>query len=350
MNKNLPTRRSILAGAAASTALLTTGCSGVRSGLNPLLATSDLAQRLFMAMHLDTYGLLLLPTLVATAIPLLSTRRALGVLAVVIAATVLKRNAATPDPVRVYMTLDDNTLVMLDPETGAVLARVQLGQQPSLIASSPNGDFLAVTNALSHTLSIVTTTDNRVSKTIPLEAGSAPYGVAVNEEGTHVYVVNEAKNTISVVDVSAGQITGTISTPGSPSKIGMCPDGSLLWAPTANGTIHIIDTLSNTVSTTMTGIEKPVAVAFNPTGTKAYVTSAPAGRAGAVVVVDTATYTVQTRIPVGTNPYSIVLSAGGTRAYVSNFDSNTVSVIDTATEQVTTTLTTGKAPIEVAVI
>jgi YVTN family beta-propeller protein len=350
MKKNLPTRRSILAGATASTVLMSTGCVNQRSGLNPLLATADMVFRLFIAQHLDTYALHFLPTLVATVIPLLLTNRAYGVLALTIAATILKRNAATPDPVRIYMTLDDNTMVMLNPENGAVLARIPLGQQPTLIAASPNGDFLAISNALSHTVSIVNTADNRVSKTIPLEAGSSPYGVAVNGEGTHVYVVNEAKNSISVLDVAAGQISATINVPGSPSKIAMSPDYSLLWAPAANGTIYVIDTLSNTVSTTITGIERPVAVAFNPTGTKAYVTSAPTGRAGAVAVVDTATYAVLTRIPVGTNPYSIVLSAGGTRAFVSNFDSNNVSVIDTTTDQVATTLTTGKSPIEVAVI
>jgi len=59
---------------------------------------------------------------------------------------------------------------------------------------------------------------------------------------------------------------------------------------------------------------------------------------------------VLSRIPVGTNPYSITLSVGGTRAFVSNFDSDSVSVIDTITDQVVTTIRTGPAPIEVAVL
>jgi YVTN family beta-propeller protein len=349
MSKEL-TRRNLLAGAAAGAGLISNGCIPLRSGLNPILATNDITQNLSVAIHRDSFALALLVGALFTSTPLLSSNRAFGVLALFLVANLLKLNSAgaTPDAARVLMTLDDNTLVMLNPATGAVLSRVTLGQQPCLIAASPNGDFVAVTNASSHTVSIVTTPDLRVSKTIALEAGSAPYGVAVAEDGNKVYVVNEARNSISILDVAAGRVTGSIAAPGNPSKIALSPDGALLWAPAANGPIHVIDTLTDTVSTTVSGVSNPVAVAFNPTGTKAYVTSAPAGNAGNVVVVDTSNYAVLSRIPVGRNPYSITMSAGGTRAYVSNFDSNTVSVIDTGTDQVIATIQTGNAPIEVA--
>lgn len=340
--------RSIAAVTLAISMLTTSGCFPLRTALNPLLATNEVVQRMFVAQHLDSYGLLLIGLQVTT---LLLQNRALAVL-VVRTLGVAKTTGlqAGLDPRRVYMTLDDNSLVQLNPETGAVVAKVTLGQQPSVIAASPAGDILAISNAKSDSVSIVTTADNKVAKTVALEAGSAPYGVAVSEDGTKVYVVNELKNSISVIDVAAGRVTGTIPVPGGPSKITMSPDGSLLWAPAANGTIHIIDTLTNTVSTTVAGIANPVAVAFNPTGTRAYVTSAPPSQPGAVVVVDTSNYTIGPRIAVGTNPYSITLSPGGTRAYVSNFDSNNVSVIDLLTNRLADTVPTGKAPIEVAIV
>lgn len=347
MKKYLGTR-SIAAVALTVSMLTTSGCFPLRTTLNPLLATNELVQRMFVAQHLDTFGLMLVALQVST---LLLSSRALGVLAVrtALGAKPAGQQAAL-DPRRVYMTLDDNTLVQLNTETGAVVAKVALGQQPSVIAASPAGDILAISNAKSDSVSIVTTADNKVSKTVALDAGSAPYGVAVSEDGARVYVVNEAKNSISVIDVAAGRVTATIQVPGGPSKITMSPDGSLLWAPTASGTIHVVDTLTNTVSTTVTGIANPVAVAFNPTGTRAYVTSAPPSQPGAVVVVDTSNYTIGQRIAVGTNPYSITLSPGGTRAYVSNFDSNNVSVIDLLTNRVADTVQTGKAPIEVAIV
>lgn len=227
---NLLTRRSLLAGAAAGSGLLSVGCTTIRTGFNPLLATNDLVQRLFIGIHRDRFALNLLASLLLMASPLLTSNRAFGVLAFGLVANLLRTSgsAASPDPLRVYMKLDDNTLVMLNPENGVVLARTTLGQQPTLIAASPNGDFLAVSNAASHSVSIVTTSDNRVSKTIQLEAGSAPYGIAVGEDGNKVYVVNEARNSISVLDVAASRVLRTIATPGNPSKIAISPDGSTL--------------------------------------------------------------------------------------------------------------------------
>jgi len=346
------TRRNLLTGAAAGTGLLATGCASVSTGLNPMLATLDMFLFLFVGLHRASFALSLFGGTLLNSTPLLANNRAFGILALYLVANLLKQNGAgaSPDTARVLMTLDDNTLVMPKPETGAVMSRVTSGQQPCLIAASPNGDFVAVTNAVSNSVSIVATPELRVTKTIQLEAGSAPYGVAVAEDGNKVYVVNEARNSISILDVAAGRVTGSMAASGNPSKITLSPDGALLWAPAASGPVHVFDTQTDSLSTTITGIANPVAVAFNPTGTKAYVTSAPAGVAGAVVVVDTSNYTVLGRIPVGTNPYSITISNGGTRAYVSNFDSNSVSVIDTTTDQVVSTVQTGTAPIEVAVL
>ncbi|BCK70527.1 hypothetical protein Srufu_044800 [Streptomyces libani subsp. rufus] len=53
-------------------------------------------------------------------------------------------------------------------------------------------------------------------------------------------------------------------------------------------------------------------------------------------------------IPVGTLPQGITLLPDGTRAYVGNRGSNTVSVIDTATDTVTATIPTGAGPVYVA--
>lgn len=61
-----------------------------------------------------------------------------------------------------------------------------------------------------------------------------------------------------------------------------------------------------------------------------------------------ATFSSGTTIPVGTDPQGIALTPDGTRAYVANRASNTVSVIDTATDTVIQTIPTGVAPVFVA--
>lgn len=60
-----------------------------------------------------------------------------------------------------------------------------------------------------------------------------------------------------------------------------------------------------------------------------------------ISVINTETNTVITSIVVGTNPSGIAISPEGTRVYVTNQVDHTVSVIDTATDTVIATITVG---------
>lgn len=68
-----------------------------------------------------------------------------------------------------------------------------------------------------------------------------------------------------------------------------------------------------------------------------------------VTVLDTATNTIATSIPVGINPGGVAVNGNGSFAYIANRGSNTVSVIDTATNTVVSTVAVGSAPAGVAV-
>jgi YVTN family beta-propeller protein len=63
-----------------------------------------------------------------------------------------------------------------------------------------------------------------------------------------------------------------------------------------------------------------------------------------VVVFDMKTRTILTRIPVDINPGAVVLTPDGKRLFVSNWSSESVSVIDTATNKVIRTLHVGMNP------
>ncbi|MDQ6868672.1 MAG: YncE family protein [Pseudomonadota bacterium] len=71
---------------------------------------------------------------------------------------------------------------------------------------------------------------------------------------------------------------------------------------------------------------------------------------GTVSVINTATNTVMTTLTVGTNPSGVAVTPDGTHAYVSNNGDNNVSVIDTATNTVeAATIAVGVSPNGVAV-
>src|SRR6516164_557131 len=78
----------------------------------------------------------------------------------------------------------------------------------------------------------------------------------------------------------------------------------------------------------------------------AYVTN---DGSGDVSVIDTATNTVTATITVGTAPFAVAVSPDGGTVYVANIDSDNVSAIATATNKVIATITVGSAPEGVAV-
>ncbi len=65
----------------------------------------------------------------------------------------------------------------------------------------------------------------------------------------------------------------------------------------------------------------------------------PTASTDTVSVIDTATNTVTTAVSVGYDPVFVAVSPDGATAYVTNSDDGTVSVIDTATNTVVATVT-----------
>ena len=88
-------------------------------------------------------------------------------------------------------------------------------------------------------------------------------------------------------------------------------------------------------------------MAVNADGTRLYVTR---NGANTVSVINTATNTTTATITVGALPNSAALNTDGTRLYVTNQNTNTVSVINTATNTVTATIAVGRQPNAITVI
>jgi YVTN family beta-propeller protein len=83
-----------------------------------------------------------------------------------------------------------------------------------------------------------------------------------------------------------------------------------------------------------------------PPQTFAYI---PNEGAGKVSVIDTANNALTATISVGTVPFGVAFNPAGTVAYVVNLNSNNVSVINTATRSVTATVPVGTNPTGIAV-
>src|SRR5438105_3105343 len=95
--------------------------------------------------------------------------------------------------------------------------------------------------------------------------------------------------------------------------------------------VSVINTATNTVSTTISVGSAPFGVSVSPDGSKVYVTNT---HSDTVSVIDTGTNTVIATIPVGSQPIGVAVTPDGTKVYVANDASANVSVITTATNTV----------------
>jgi YVTN family beta-propeller protein len=90
-----------------------------------------------------------------------------------------------------------------------------------------------------------------------------------------------------------------------------------------------------TMGTTTAAAEVPVAYIVN-------------SDSGSVSVINTATQEVLATVPVGSYPEHMAITPDGTQVYVVNFGSANVSVIDTATQRVLATIQVGSRPTGIA--
>lgn len=124
-----------------------------------------------------------------------------------------------------------------------------------------------------------------------------------------------------------------------------------------NGTVSVVNAATDaTVGSPIAVGNLPYGVATSPDGSHVYVTNSGSN---SVSVIDAATNSVVATVNVGTSPYGVAISPDGKHVYVANACGTsascsgalqgTVSVIDAATNTVAATITVGQYPVGVAV-
>jgi YVTN family beta-propeller protein len=108
------------------------------------------------------------------------------------------------------------------------------------------------------------------------------------------------------------------------------------------GAVGVIAIATLTLSSIICAGEQPVALAELPNGSKLYVVNQLSGN---VTVINTADRSIATTIPnVGSSPSWIDVSADGSLVFVANSGTNTVTVIDAATDIAIKDVTVGTSP------
>jgi DNA-binding beta-propeller fold protein YncE len=168
--------------------------------------------------------------------------------------------------------------------------------------------------------------------------GPGPMGVAVDQKTHTVFVTDNDGNTVSILQPRTG-VTYAVST----ATVGFQPTGvavnplndNVLVANSATNTVTDINGYSYTIKATYNVPGTPEGIDIDTATNTAYV----ATMSGTLVPIALTTGTVGTPIPVGSGSFGVAfwlspISSEPSLVYVSNSGSNTVTVVNAATNTV----------------
>jgi YVTN family beta-propeller protein len=292
----------------------------------------------------------------------------------------------TPANALLILAKRDGMLLIVDPSSLQVIARIPVGNDPHEVITSADGKTAYATNYGSgayNTLAVVDLVAQKALPSVDLGALRGPHGLAfvggkvwftaeaakaigsydpatssvdwilgTGQNRTHMIYVSPNMKLIVTTNVSSGTVSiieetsATRPGPGGPPgaartdwnetvvRVGnssegfdISPDGKEIWVANAgDGTVSIIDVASRQVMQTLPAdVSGANRLKFTPDGKLALISTL---RGPDVIVIDAATRKTVKRIPVGHGAAGIQIQPDGTRAFVACSPDGYVAVID----------------------
>jgi YVTN family beta-propeller protein len=184
--------------------------------------------------------------------------------------------------------------------------------------------------------------------TVPVNNVAA---LTISPDGSRLYAVSSDRRTyyeypagrLTIIDTARHSVVETIAVGACPQTVTVSPDGACLYI-THYDTCSVSTVDLTTGNVTAVGLrDAPLAVVFTPDSGHAYVCNVRS-----LTVIDTTTNDADD-IDTGDMPRGLQLSPDGKHAYITNFGDRTLSVVDTITNSVATTVDVPGHPEVVAV-
>jgi YVTN family beta-propeller protein len=259
-----------------------------------------------------------------------------------------------------------NTVTVLDLVYLRQDRTLQVGANPTNLAANPVRNEIYVVNAQSGTISIIDAEHNRIVATIPVHR--LPSFISVDPTGHRAYVANSGSNTFSVLDLDRRREIAVAGTGEQPLVDRISPDGRSLV---------VTNRSSNSVSIFDVPPYNPAATAEPPPHLRAAFPGCP-GAADVVILHDSSkafiacsaghqvmavslaaapgswaakqnptlmTDHMLALLDVGKIPVHLALKPNDGEIFVSNFGSDSISEINTGTNEVGGTYTIGSRPV-----
>jgi len=233
----------------------------------------------------------------------------------------------SPSAERVYVALQGQDQVgILDKTTLETMALLDTGDRPSGLAISDDGTTLFVTHLLDPTLSIIEL------------AGDA------EKDGTSVSLWPDSNLLQSVVLDPTRQLAWLAHTRSNTANRALSFDTTVF--PVVTPIDLTMRTITATANIALDTADQPVGLpfdaAFSTDGRQIWIVNAASND---VSVIDRTSRRKLANIKVEDNPRGIVMAPNGGHVYVNNTLAGTVSVIDTSTYSVVTTISVTRIPL-----
>jgi YVTN family beta-propeller protein len=242
---------------------------------------------------------------------------------------------ASPDGKAVYVALSGTPIAappQLDAKGNPVFQKAKDDDDEDSVKADKSADAIGV----------VDVAQNKLTRKIA--AGSDPEEFSLSSDGTKLYVSNEDVKTASVIDIASGKVEHIVSVGQEPEGVVTAPDGKRFYVTCeAGGDVYAVDTASYTTVGHFKVNVRPRSMAFLPGNQIGFI---PSESTGELNVIDTVNFKVLkiVNLPPGSRPMSVKMSSNGQKVYVSNGRAGTVSVVDSHTYEVQSTIKVGVRP------
>ncbi len=174
--------------------------------------------------------------------------------------------------------------------------------------------------------------------------GAVPKVVAVTPDGAHVLVSNWCSYDVSVISTAAGRVVRTVPVGAYPRGLAIAPDGRAAYVALMGGTGLVRIDLGTWRTRSIPVGTSPRAVVASPNGRYLYVTLNAEGR---LVRLDLRSGR-KVGVSTGSAPRSLAISGDGRRLYVVNYKSGTVSAVRARDMRLLDTANACPSPIGIA--
>ncbi|MBL8231476.1 MAG: hypothetical protein JNL98_23475 [Bryobacterales bacterium] len=213
------------------------------------------------------------------------------------------------------------------------------------VVVAPNGQRAYATTTKTGQVSVVNTVAGAVIAN--LRVGNSPTGLALTPDGARLYVSNSADSTLSVIETSNNRIS-TIQIPGCASPGGIVAGTSAMFiACGGSNAIAKLNPENNAIEGVLDISRVPVHIALTPDGASGYVSALGSST---ITVFDTAGMAVRNTIELPQcllarcSTFGIAVTGDGRAVYVAEPTADKVHVINTDTKEVVASIQVDGSP------